>query len=394
MNRRELFDIVVVGAGMVGSAAALLLMRQGLRVALVEERAPRPWLAHDEVDLRVVALAPSSIKLFEDLDVWTSIRAARASAYRRMRVWDASAAGELNFDAADRGDAALGYIVEIRLIQHMLWQVLSASSVALFCPVKIVSLESAEQARIVVLADGARLHTRLVIAADGLTSPLREWSGIATAGHVYDQRAVVAHVATERSHEHTAWQRFLPGGPLAFLPLADGRCSIVWSAPTQQAEELLALDDVAFCTELGAAFDFRLGAIAACSARASFPLRLQLAERYIAERLVLMGDAAHVVHPLAGQGVNLGLRDVTALCDVLKRAVDNARDPGSNSTLRAYERQRRSENALAGWGLDVIHRLFGHTSTPLVMARGFGLAALNSLAPIKQRLMDHAAGRA
>lgn len=168
MNRRELFDVVVVGAGMVGSAAALLLMRQGLRVALVEERAPRPWLAHDEVDLRVVALAPSSIKLFEDLDVWTSIRAARASAYRRMRVWDASAAGELNFDAADRGDAALGYIVEIRLIQHMLWQVLSASSVALFCPVKIVSLESAEQARIVVLADGTRLRTRLVIAADGL----------------------------------------------------------------------------------------------------------------------------------------------------------------------------------------------------------------------------------
>jgi len=156
---------------------------------------------------------------------------------------------------------------------------------------------------------------------------------------------------------------------------------------------LLALDDATFCAELGAAFDFRLGAITASSARASFPLRLQLAERYIAERLVLIGDAAHVVHPLAGQGVNLGLRDVTALCDVLKRAVDNERDPGSTSTLRAYERQRRSENALAGWGFDAIHRLFGNTSTPLVMARGLGLTALNALGPIKRRLMDHAAGR-
>jgi len=393
MSRRELFDVVVVGAGIVGSAAALVLLRQGLRVALVEERAPAPWLAHDEVDLRVVALAPSSIKLLERMDVWTSIRSARASAYRRMRVWDASAAGELNFDAADRGESALGYIVENRLIQHVLWQLLSTSSAALFCPAKIIGLESAEQARIVVLADGTRLRTRLVIAADGLASPLREWSGIATAGHAYDQRAVVAHVVTERSHEHTAWQRFLPGGPLAFLPLADGRCSIVWSAPTQEVEQLLALDDATFCAELGAAFDFRLGAITASSARASFPLRLQLAERYIAERLVLIGDAAHVVHPLAGQGVNLGLRDVTALCDVLKRAVDNERDPGSTSTLRAYERQRRSKNALAGWGFDAIHRLFGNTSTPLVMARGLGLTALNALGPIKRRLMDHAAGR-
>lgn len=393
MSRRELFDAVVVGAGIVGGAAALVLIRQGLRVALVEERAPAPWLVHDEVDLRVVALAPSSIKLLEDLDVWTSIRGARSAAYRRMRVWDANAAGELDFDAADRGDAALGYIVENRLIQHLLWQALSTSSVALFCPAKIVGLESAEQARVVVLADGTRLRARLVIAADGSASPLREWSGIATAGHAYDQRAVVAHVVTGPAHEHTAWQRFLPGGPLAFLPLADGRCSIVWSAPTPEAERLLALDTTTFCAELGAAFDFRLGAITACSTRASFPLRLQLAERYIAERLVLIGDAAHVVHPLAGQGVNLGLRDVTALCDVLKRAIGNERDLGSVSTLRAYERQRRSENASAGWGFDAIQRLFGNNSAPLAIVRGLGLTALNSLGPIKRRLMDLAAGR-
>jgi 2-octaprenyl-3-methyl-6-methoxy-1,4-benzoquinol hydroxylase/2-octaprenylphenol hydroxylase len=394
MNSRNLHDVAIVGAGMVGAALALALARAGFDVAVIEPRAPAPWRAQDDVDLRVVALAASSIELFGCLDVWKEIAAARASAYARMRVWDALAPGELAFDAADEGRAALGFIVENRLIQSALWNALQHESrITLRCPAKVAATESSSERRTLTLDDSTSIAAKLVVAADGADSALREMAGIAAHGRDYGQRAIVAHVATERAHESTAWQRFLPGATLAFLPLADGRSSIVWSVPEAEAARLLALDDAAFCAELAAALDFRLGRVTATTPRASFPLRMKLAERYLAPHFALIGDAAHAVHPLAGQGVNLGLRDVDELCAALIEARDAKRDFAAESVLRRYERRRRSDNALSAHAFDAIQRVFGSDAMPLAALRGVGLSIVDKIAPFKRAFARHAAGR-
>lgn len=398
MSRRQELDVIVVGAGVAGSATALALVRAGFGVTLVETRSPMEWRANDEVDPRVVALAPDSASLLDELGVWSSVLDARASAYRRMHVWDALAPGALTFDAADRGEAALGWIVENRLLQHVLWRALNASSASgnparLLCPAEVVAIDNDHEGVAVTLADGTRLRTRLLIAADGAASPMRRRLGIGTRDRDYGQRAIVAHVGTERSHEATAWQRFQPGGPLAFLPLADGRSSIVWSRPDEDAARLLALDDSAFRAELGCAFDFRLGAIDSATPRHAFPLRLRLAERHVAGRCVLIGDAAHAVHPLAGQGLNLGLRDVRCLVTLLTHAKQRGGDPGAAHVLRRYERERRSENTLAAHSLDLIERSFGAKSMPLAAARGLALSLVDRIGPLKHLLGDAAAGR-
>ena len=394
MNRRLGHDVAIVGAGMVGAALALSLARVGFDVVVVEPRPPAPWRVEDDVDLRVVALAPSSVDLFERLDVWTSISSARACPYRHMQVWDALAPGQLRFDAADHGIAALGHIVENRLIQHALWRALEAEPhIALRCPAQVTATEAEDDRRTLVLADDSRFAARLVVAADGGDSALRRMAGIDTHDRDYGQRAIVAHVATGRPHEDTAWQRFLPGATLAFLPLSDGRSSIVWSVPEAEASRLLALDDDGFCAELGAAFDFRLGAIQATTARAAFPLRMKLAGRYLAPRLTLVGDAAHVVHPLAGQGVNLGLRDAVELANVLVEARDAKRDFAGAPVLRRFERRRRSDNALSAHAFDTIQRAFASDAMPLAALRGAALTVVDKIGPLKRLFADHAAGR-
>jgi 2-octaprenyl-3-methyl-6-methoxy-1,4-benzoquinol hydroxylase/2-octaprenylphenol hydroxylase len=398
MSRRGELDVIVVGAGVVGAATALALARDGFEVALIEARAPQAWRPEDEVDLRVVALASDAVALFDELGVWPAIAAARASAYRRMHVWDALAPGELVFDAADRGEAALGWIVENRLLQHALWNALAtgaptASVPRLLCPAEVVDVENEADGVAVTLVDGTRLRARVLIAADGAASPLRTRLGIATRDRDYGQRAIVAHITTERAHEATAWQRFQPGGPLALLPLADGRCSIVWSLQNAEAERVLALDDEGFRNELGCALDFRLGAVTASTPRLAFPLRLRMAQRYVVGRCALIGDAAHAVHPLAGQGMNLGLRDVRNLRTQLIAARKRGGDIGAAHVLRRYERERRSENTLAAHGLDLIERAFTTDSTPIAALRGFGLTIANRVPPLKRLLGDSAAGR-
>ena len=391
-RRAPALDVAVVGGGMVGAAAALALARAGFATALLEARDPAPWRAEDEVDLRVVGLAPSSIALLDELDVWTSIRSARSGPYAHMHVWDGGSGAAIHFDAADAGRDLLGHIVENSLVQWTLWQALEAAGVRRLCPAEVRGIEPREDRVTLKLADGESLSARLVVAADGVASPLRGMLGIATRGHDYAQRAVVAHVATERAHERTAWQRFLPGGPLALLPLADGRSSLVWSLPEAEAQRVLALDDAAFMRELGVASDFRLGRVLATTQRAAFPLKLQLAQSYQAERCVLLGDAAHAVHPLAGQGVNLGLRDVAELRDVLVEARDAGRDVAAAHVLRRYARRRRSADTLDARGFDVLARIYAWRSPPLVAARGLGVRLVDRLAPLKRRLAEHAAG--
>jgi 2-octaprenyl-3-methyl-6-methoxy-1,4-benzoquinol hydroxylase/2-octaprenylphenol hydroxylase len=394
MSRRGELDAIVVGGGAIGTALALGLARDGLEVALVEARAPKPWGAGDDVDLRVVALAADARALLEDLGAWPAIAAARIGPYRRMRVWDALAPGELAFDAAENGQAALGWIVENALIQHALWAAIGAGpNVRLHCPAEVERVDNDDDGVSATLADGTRLRARVLVAADGAESPVRTALGIGCENRGYAQRAVVANVATARPHEDTAWQRFLPGGPLAFLPLADGRSSIVWSLPDAEAARVLALEDAAFRTELGAAFDFRLGEIVSSTPRAAFPLRLRLAKRYVAGRSVLAGDAAHVVHPLAGQGMNLGFRDVASLRRILRDASARGGDVGAAHVLRRYERERRSENALAARGLDAIERLFGASDPLTPVLRGAGLALVDRIAPVKHLFASIAAGR-
>jgi 2-octaprenyl-3-methyl-6-methoxy-1,4-benzoquinol hydroxylase len=392
MSRAALLDVAVIGAGVVGAAAALALAREGLRVALVEAHEPAPWRS-DTPDLRVYAFAPDSQALLESLDAWSPVANARAHPYRRMRVWDAAGGGELCFDADDLGRSNLGHIVEHGLLVDRLWQAVGRErTISRHCPDKLQSLLQDEGGVTLELASGARLRARLALGADGAASKVRELANLASDNHDYGQRGLVAYVRCQRPHEDTAWQRFLPSGPLAFLPCADGRCSIVWTLPNAEAERLLALEDAAFCRELTRAFDARLGEVVEVSARAAFPLRRQLAREMLAGRVVLVGDAAHAVHPLAGQGVNLGLRDVTALRDMVRAARGAGREFDSPDRLARWARTRTSENAIAAYSFEAINRVFSNDAVLPTLLRGHLLGIAGKLPPLAQFLWKRAAG--
>lgn len=398
MNRRVRLDIAIVGGGVVGAACALSLARLGLEVALIEGREPARWSA-DTPDLRVYAFAPDNAALLDGIGVWDSVRSARAQAYRRMRVWDASGGGELSFDADVLGRDQLGWIVENNLLADRLWAALPAAGVRLHCPARVESMEqdpstsSGQTSGVRLrLEDGTRVEARLAIAADGGDSTLRRLAGLQVSSHDYQQRGVVAFVETEKPHELTAWQRFLPGGPLAFLPFVDGRSSIVWTLPNDEADRVLALKDEAFDRELTGAFEARLGQVRVVSTRAAFPLRRQLADAYVSGKVLLMGDAAHMVHPLAGQGVNLGLRDVARLRDAIADAQARRVDWSSAHRLARWSRDCRSENAAAAYAFDGINRVFSNDEMHATLLRGFALGLAGKLPPLANLFWRKASG--
>jgi 2-octaprenyl-3-methyl-6-methoxy-1,4-benzoquinol hydroxylase len=391
MSRRGPLDLVVIGAGVVGSAAALAAARDGLRVALVEAHAPPPWSA-DEPDLRVYAFAPDNQALLEDLGAWAGVRSARAHPYRSMRVWDAAGGGELDFNAESLGREGLGHIVEHSLLVDRLWAACGREpNIHRHCPDALESVEQDAEGVTAVLASGHRVRARLLLGADGAASAVRRLVGLPVDRHDYGQHGLVAYVGTELPHEDTAWQRFLPTGPLAFLPCGDGRCSIVWTLPDAEAERLLSADEVAFRRELTRAFDARLGEVVSVSARAAFPLRRQLAKAYVSGRVALVGDAAHAVHPLAGQGVNLGLRDVAALRALWRRAGSGA-DIAAPHRLARWERERRSENAVAAYSFEAINRLFSNDALLPTLVRGPLLGLVGKAGPLGRFFARRAAG--
>ena len=390
MSRRARLDAVVAGGGVVGAACALALAQQGLQVALVEGREPARWSA-ETPDLRVFAFAADNAALLESLGVWPAVREARAFAYRRMRVWDAAGGGELLFDADALGRAQLGWIVENALLIDRLWAALAPAGVRLLCPARAAGLEQDEHGVRLQLDDGTRLEAAVAIAADGAQSVLRRQAGVEVAAHDYAQRGVVAFVETEAGNEATAWQRFLPGGPLAFLPFG-AQSSIVWSLPEAEATRVLALDEAAFNRELTAAFAARLGEVRLASPRAAFPLRRQLARQQAAGRVLLVGDAAHVVHPLAGQGVNLGLRDVSALRDSILDARSRKVDWAAPHRLARWARTRRSENALGAHAFETINRVFSNQALLPTLLRGHALGLAGRMPPLVRALWRHAAG--
>jgi len=387
------FDVIVVGAGMVGAALALALGRHDFKVALVDAYAPQLEWPQDGYDIRVSAITRASQQLFESLDAWSVMQAERISPYRDMHVWDAGGDGLIHFDSAEIGEPDLGHIIENRVIIKGLHQRLAEQkNITAFWPRRSTELDlNASQARL-TLEDGTELQARLLVGADGARSWVRQQAGISVKGWDYDQVALVTWVKPEKFHQETAWQRFLATGPLAFLPLTEGYCSIVWSTSPAHAAQLQAMEPDRFAQELQAAFENKLGAIEAVGPRAMFPLRSFETQHYILPRLALVGDAAHTIHPLAGQGVNLGLADMASLVQVLIEAQQQQRDIGSEKILRRYERWRRADNRSMLLAMDGFKRLFSTDQSLLRWVRNLGLNLTDRSLPIKRLIMHQALG--
>lgn len=397
---KRAFDVLVAGAGMAGLTVAALLARSELRERLrirVADARPRPHFdARDDVSLRVSAIAAGSMRLFESLGVWERISAVRACAFDGMRVWDAGAdvesPGTLRFDAAEFGVAELGSIVENALLQDALLAVLDASAVELAFDTRISTLRPIGDRFEVTFEDGTTAQPEVLVGADGASSLVRAQARIGSYVRQYGQAAFVTHVRPERGHEHIAWQRFLREGPLALLPLSDGRVSIVWSTTPAEAEAALALPDDTLGELLSDKSDRVLGALTPDGPRGSFPLRAQHAARYVSAGMALVGDAAHGIHPLAGQGANLGIADAAALAGTIGAAVAAGEHPGDLPVLRRYERSRKGANALMLNFVDALNRLFTASSAPVSALRRTGMALFNHSGPVRRQAVRTALG--
>ena len=396
-----MLDVLVIGGGPVGACMAALLVHRGvgssttpLRVAVLEPKRPQMPPVDAPIDARVVAVARSSERILEVAGAWSRMGASRVSPYERMRIWHETVSprspGALVFDAADVGEPNLGYIVENRLLQAALLDAF-ADGGGRIEPAHLVALNIGAECVSIETSSGT-LAARVVIGADGARSAVRQAVGLSVASSDYRQTAIVATVATERSHEKTAWQRFMRHGTLAFLPLADGTSSIVWSADDDVATALLAASPTDFAAELDRASDLALGATRLVSERASFPLRRLAAHHYVAQRVALIGDAAHVVHPLAGQGVNLGLLDAAALAQLLLVARREREDPGALRVLRQYERWRKSEVAVMSSAIDTFDRFLAHGTGPISRLAQHGLGWVNRSQELKRFFIGRALG--
>ncbi len=384
--------IIIAGGGMVGAALACALAEQDFQVTLVERQPPADDWSPAHFDIRVSAISRASQHIFENLRAWARMQAMRVTAYDTMRVWE-SAGAQIQFNAADLGEADLGHIIENRVIQLALWQRMrELDNIQIRCPSSISGLTLNETTPSVVLHDGTRLQADLVVAADGAGSALRNLAGIDTGGWGYNQSALVCCVRTDQGNHATCWQRFMPSGPLALLPMTEDVFSIVWTTTPEQAQELLEMPVEAFDSALNAASENRVGALHLLGERGIFPLRLQHARHYIKPGLALVGDAAHVIHPLAGQGVNLGLLDMAELVDTLLRARARKHPLAALHSLRPYERARKGDNIAMQGAMDGFKRLFSNDLPPLRLLRTLGMGAAERLPPLKALFIDNALG--
>lgn len=386
------FDVVIIGGGMVGATLAAALNDDRLRIAIIDPQTMN--ISFDsKFDIRVSAITRASQRIFESLGLWQGMQQKGVSPFRDMHVWEQNGTSEMHFDSADLSESCLGHIIENRVMLASMYESLAQQkNLSLITGHRCETLRRSADNWLLTLEDGTDINTKLLIGADGSRSWLRQQLAITVRGWDYAQTALVTYVKTDKSHQETAWQRFLPNGPLAFLPLLQGYSSIVWSTHPDHAQQLLQMPEQDFAIELEQAFASRLGAITESGPRACFPLRFLMAERYIDESVALVGDAAHTMHPLAGQGVNLGLADAASLAEVVIDAVNQHKAINSLKVLRRYERWRRSENISMLAMVDQIQRMFSAQLPLLQWTRNTGMGMVEKLPFVKHEVIQYAMG--
>ena len=391
------YDVIINGSGMVGATLACLLAQAGRNVAMIEASKasvqPKKYDLDGPYDLRVSAISRASQKAFEKINAWDAMLSMRAQPYDVMDVWDGSyndkSDGNVRFDAAELGEANLGHIIENSAVQSAVTEIMAEfDNVNVFQPTKLLSFKVFDDRVEANLESGEQLTADLIVGADGKNSHVRTLAGIDVTVDDYAQRGLVATVKTQEHHQFTAWQRFQSTGPLAFLPLADGSCSIVWTLPSDRADYFLSLNKTDFKLALAEAFDHKLGKIVKVSDRAAFPLQGSQATPYVLDRVALIGDAAHTIHPLAGQGVNLGIKDAVELSQQLTAVSDC----GSLKALRRYERARRGDNVMTMRAMEGFRLLFGHSAGSVKTLRSFGMNVFNQVPMVKNQVIKKAMG--
>jgi ubiquinone biosynthesis UbiH/UbiF/VisC/COQ6 family hydroxylase len=386
------FDIVVVGAGLVGASLAVALKDSGLHIALVEGRAPAALSQDESWDNRIYAINPANTRFLDQGGVWSGLNQGRIAPVHEMHIWGDDASARLDFSAYQAGVEELAFIVESRLMQDGLWRALQEqSNVELFCPAACAALDVGDDAAILTLQDGRSLRAKLIVGADGRDSWVRAQAGIEAKPRAYGQDGVVANFETEKPHRNAAYQWFREDGILAYLPLPGNRISIVWSAFDALSQALMALPPDEFCRRVQEGGKNTLGQLRLITPPAAFSLRLLNLEQLVKPRVALIGDAAHNVHPLAGQGVNLGFQDAQQLARVLMQR-EPQRDCGDHLLLRRYERARKEDILAMQLVTDGLQKLFNNPNPLLRTLRNTGLGLTNHLDGLKNRLMRHAIG--
>ncbi|MDX7988805.1 2-octaprenyl-3-methyl-6-methoxy-1,4-benzoquinol hydroxylase [Xenorhabdus sp. 12] len=392
-NPQQKFDIVVVGAGMIGAAIALGLAQEGWRVALLEHQSPAPYDAGSEPDVRISAISCASVDLLKQLGVWKNVQQMRSAPYRKLETWEQNDSNVI-FDAESLGLPELGYMLENRVLQLALWQEIPRyPNLTLFCPATLQSMQRQHQNKtwLVTLADGTEIDTRLIIGADGARSQVRQLAGIGSKGWQYRQSCMLITVKTDQPQQDTTWQQFFPSGPRAFLPLFDQWASLVWYDSPARIRQLQAMTMPQLEQEIFQAFPARLGKVTPIAA-GSFPLARHHANRYVQEGLVLLGDAAHTINPLAGQGVNLGYRDVDVLLKVLTDARELLEEWDSLAVLQRYQRRRMPDNLVMQAGMDLFHTAFSNDLPGLKTVRNLALMAAQRSGAMKNLALKYALG--
>ncbi len=390
------YDIVIAGGGMIGTSLALALAPLGMRIAVVEAIA-RKQDQQPSFDDRSTALSRSTQRMFEAMGLWDAVVAA-ATPIASIHVSDKGRFGFSHINAAEQGVEALGYVVINRVLGEVLQANLAAAdNVDVFCPARIESIELGPERASATLSsdDGEQTLTcKLLVAADGANSAVREMMGISAQQREYGQRAVIGNLLPEKNMEHRAFERFTPQGPLAILPIAEDRAGFVWTVAEHDADRVMALDDNEFLAEIQAEFGYRLGEFSRVGSRASYPLILSKAVRLTATRSVLIGNSAHGLHPVSAQGFNLGMRDVAALCDCIADASSDEVDPGNTQLLQRYAEWRRADQKKLVHFTDSLVRLFGSSRPGLRTLRNIGMLGFDLIPGVRPMFARHTMGLA